>query len=66
MKVFALQGDTVDQLCQRYYGKTAGVTESVFEANPGLADQIFLTAGQEIELPVVETETETNMVQLWD
>ncbi|OUH27636.1 tail protein X, partial [Klebsiella pneumoniae] len=27
MKVRALQNDTVDQLCWRHYGKTAGVTE---------------------------------------
>ncbi len=27
MKVKALQGDTVDLLCQRYYGTTQGVTE---------------------------------------
>ncbi|WP_181939372.1 tail protein X, partial [Klebsiella pneumoniae] len=26
MKVKALQGDTVDLLCQRYYGTTQGVT----------------------------------------
>ena len=29
MKVKALQGDTVDLLCQRYYGTTQGVTEIV-------------------------------------
>ncbi|MHC9396016.1 tail protein X, partial [Serratia ureilytica] len=32
MEVKALQGDTVDQLCYRYYGKTQGVTEAVLEA----------------------------------
>lgn len=41
MKVRALQNDTVDQLCWRHYGKTAGVTEKVLEANPGLSNQIF-------------------------
>ena len=29
MKVTALQGDTLDQLCHRHYGKTKGVTEAV-------------------------------------
>ncbi|WP_339539408.1 tail protein X [Pseudomonas sp. RA_15y_Pfl2_54] len=32
------QNDTVDALCWRHYGRTAGVTEAVLEANPGLAD----------------------------
>jgi hypothetical protein len=33
MKVKALQGDTVDLLCQRHYGTTQGVTEIVLAAN---------------------------------
>lgn len=41
MKVTALQGDTLDQLCHRYYGKTKGVTEEVLTANPGLSGQVF-------------------------
>jgi len=36
--VIAAQGDTVDSLCWHYYGRTAGVTEAVLDANPGLAD----------------------------
>lgn len=32
-----IQNDTVDALCWRFYGRTAGVTEAVLEANPGLA-----------------------------
>ena len=53
MKVKALQGDTVDLLCQRYYGTTQGVTEIVLAANKSLADQIFMEAGQVVELPEV-------------
>lgn len=41
MKVQALQGDTVDLLCQRHYGTTQGVTEIVLAANKALAGQIF-------------------------
>ena len=66
MKVRALQNDTVDQLCWRHYGKTAGVTEKVLEANPGLSNQIFLNAGQEIEMPVITSEVERVTVQLWE
>ena len=36
--VRARQGDTVDLICWRTYGRTAGITEQVLEANPGLAD----------------------------
>lgn len=46
MKVIALQGDTLDQLCHRHYGKTKGVTEEVLTANPGLSGQVFLTQGR--------------------
>ena len=41
MKVKALQGDTLDQVCHRHYGTTKGVTEQVLRANPGLRGQIF-------------------------
>lgn len=35
--VRAQQGDTVDQLCQRHLGTTAGVTEVTYTLNPGIA-----------------------------
>ncbi|EGO8705804.1 phage tail protein, partial [Escherichia coli] len=38
MKTFALQGDTLDAICVRYYGCTEGVVETVLAANPGLAE----------------------------
>ena len=37
-QVRSVQGDTVDLICWRTYGRTAGITEQVLEANPGLAD----------------------------
>ncbi|PWC10929.1 phage tail protein [Brenneria roseae subsp. americana] len=65
MKVKALQGDTVDQLCYRHYGRTEGVTEAVIAANPGLSGQLFLAAGQSVEMPdTVEAET-PQTIQLW-
>ncbi|TLX52838.1 phage tail protein, partial [Stutzerimonas nosocomialis] len=30
----AQQGDTVDAICWRHYGRTAGVVEQVLDANP--------------------------------
>lgn len=65
MKVKALQGDTLDQLCHRHYGTTKGVTEQVLSANPGLSSQIFLDAGQVVEMPDVDTQPAQEMVQLW-
>ena len=38
MNVIAHQGDTLDTLCQRHYGRTEGVVEAVLLANPGLAE----------------------------
>ncbi|WP_196018971.1 tail protein X, partial [Serratia ureilytica] len=37
MRVYALQGDTVDAICWRYYGRTQGVVEQVYSLNEGLA-----------------------------
>lgn len=65
MKVKALQGDTLDQLCHRHYGTTEGATEQVLRANPGLSGQIFLEAGQTVEMPDINTQPVQEMVQLW-
>lgn len=35
--VYAHQGDTVDAICWRTFGVTAGVVETVYELNRGLA-----------------------------
>lgn len=67
MRVRAMQGDTVDVICQRIYGRTAGVTEAVLEANPGLADLgAVLPHGTEIELPDTPPQPAIARVQLWD
>lgn len=67
MKVRAQQGDTLDGLCWRHYGRTQGVVEQALETNPGLADGgAILTIGQWVELPDIEMKTDQNQVQLWD
>lgn len=49
---FAMDGETLDALCWRTLGRTAGVTEQALALNPGLAAQgPLLAAGQAIELP---------------
>ena len=57
MKTFALQGDTLDAICVRYYGRTEGVVETVLAANPGLAELgAVLPHGTAVELPHDEFE----------
>lgn len=65
----ARQGDTLDLICWRYYGRTAGVTESVLAANPGVADLgSILPHGTLVTVPEIKTTTPNQipLVQLWD
>lgn len=67
MKIIAHQGDTVDAICWRYYQRTAGVTELVLKANPGLSDLgVIIPHGTPVELPDIAPVTNRKMVQLWD
>jgi len=66
--VLAQQHDTVDAICWRHYGRTAGVTESVLQANPGLADLgPVLPHGTSVTLPDVQPSAPNRqMVNLWN
>ena len=69
MKVFSIEGDTLDLICWRELGRTAGVVETALGANPGLADLgPVLPMGTPVILPDgVTTAPETrDIVQLWD
>ncbi|WP_055128238.1 tail protein X [Pseudomonas mediterranea] len=70
MKVIirAHQNDTVDALCWRHYGRTAGVTEAVLEVNPGLADYgPMLPQGLAVQVPEAQTAApQRQVVNLWD
>lgn len=67
MKVHSIQGDTVDMICYRYYGRTAGVTEQVLEANPGLSDLgPVLPMGTPLKLPDQAKPAQQKTVNLWD
>ena len=69
MKVTARQGDTLDAICWRHYGATAGVFEQVLAANPGLADLgAVIPHGTQVELPDIDSTSKTttaSLVQLW-
>lgn len=61
-------GDVIDDVCKRFYGREAGAVEAVLEANPGLADLgPVLPAGIFVELPDLPQPLETiPTVKLWD
>lgn len=66
VEVRAIEGDTVDRICFVHYGRTAGVTEAVYEANPGLADiGPILPTGTIVKLPAVAEKPTKPTVQLW-
>lgn len=67
MKVIAQQGDTLDALCYRHYGRNEGVVETVLAANFGLAELgDILPHGTAVELPDLDTAATSETVQLWD
>lgn len=67
MNVIVHQGDTLDTLCQRHYGRTEGVVEAVLLANSGLADfGVILPHGMAVSLPEVDTSPVSETVNLWD
>lgn len=63
----SLQGDTLDALCQRHLGTTAGgVVEATLTANPGLAALgPVLPPGTQVLL-VQPAQTTDRSVKLWD
>ena len=69
MIIQAIEGDTLDQVCWRELGRTAGVVEAALVANPGLADLgPLLPMGTPVILPdfaITAPETR-DIVQLWD
>lgn len=62
------QGDTVDALCWRHFGRTAGLVELVYELNPGLADLgPVLPSGLAVTLPEKPAhKPNAPLLQLWD
>ncbi|WP_260925449.1 tail protein X [Novosphingobium sp. 9] len=64
----AMDGETVDEICWRELGRTAGVTEQVLALNTGLAALgTRLPAGTQVTLPEVSAAAPAmrETVQLW-
>lgn len=71
MRVLSLQGDTLDALCHRHLGTTAGMVEKVLALNYGISLYgPVLPMGTVVELPDVPTSSTgavmRPLVQLWD
>lgn len=65
--VYTQQGDTVDLICHRHYGRTAGATEQVLDANHGLADLgHVLPMGTRVVLPDLPAQPVKKLINLWD
>lgn len=69
--VTARQGDTLDLLCWRHLGTTAGgVVEQAFELNRGLAEEGAIIAEGRIvilpDAPLAPAVTTLETVNLWD
>jgi phage tail protein X len=59
-------GDVLDAICWKYYGKTSGILEKVLETNRHLAELgAIFSAGVKIVLPDLTQEEETESVKLW-
>ena len=60
-------GDTLDQICWKHYGRTSGIVEQVLSANRHLEEaDAVLVAGIQITLPEINTQRQENAVRLWD
>lgn len=67
-QIRSIQGDTIDLICWRYYGRTAGITEQVLAANPKLAELgPILPTGSLVTLPAQPAQAQrTATLKLWD
>ncbi len=61
-----IDGDTLDWICWRFYGRQSVAAEAVLAANPGLAAHgVDYEAGMEITLPVLSVPKRAPM-RLWE
>lgn len=66
MQTVSRQGETLDQIALREYGRTKDVTEKLLAANAHLRKLgVVLPEGIVINLPALPAETRTRLVRLW-
>lgn len=68
MILTARQGDTLDLLIYRQFGKTEGLVEIALERNPQLAYVPILAIGQQVDMPEQQAfaPISKQTIQLWD
>jgi phage tail protein X len=60
-------GDMIDEICWKHYGRQSGAVEALLEANRGLADAgPMLPAGLVLALPDLSADKVEPTVRLWD
>jgi phage tail protein X len=65
--VLSSEGDTLDLVCWRHFGKTAAVTEAALALNPHLPPLgEIIPTGSLVVLPGATLAPITKRVQLWD
>ena len=65
--MYAYLYDTVDAMCWRHYGRTAGLVELVLEVNPGLAELgAQLPMGTRVLMPPAPPPPPSPTINLWD
>lgn len=67
MRAIAQDLETLDELCYRATGRTAGVVEATLAANPKIALlDPHLPAGTLVQIIVPPTPPKRNTINLWD
>ena len=68
LKYRTKNGDRLDRICQKHYGRQSGVVEAVLEANPHLADlgSIYQAGVLIILLDLGDPVPTNNVIKLWD
>lgn len=66
MQATAQDLETLDELCMRITGRTAGVVEATLAANPGIAERTHLAAGTVVQIVEPATQKTRNTINLWD
>lgn len=62
-----IEGDTIDAIAHKHYGRHDGTTELILEANRGLASKpLILPEGTVIILPDIDDSAPIQTVKLYD
>ncbi|EDJ1071729.1 tail protein X [Salmonella enterica] len=67
MIVHSLQNETLDQLCWRVFGRTAGIVEQLYHDNPRLCElPLRLPHGTAVNVPEQAPAAARQRINLWD